>query len=382
MHKVPAFLKRFVESAINFANRLQRDIFWRTQFVVLAMLFFLCVANILIVIFSSSQLHLEVASVVVGYITDAIANGGTIPDLNSSLMLSQIYALRNAYIIFVGGSSIIATLLFGYILARIALIPTRNALSAQKQFIGNIAHELRTPLAIVRANNEIISWEAAKQSETSKLAHSNLEELDRISGIINNLLTLNTFHHVEEMVFSYVDVSQLLHGSVQKYERHIQNKALRIKEDINQNILVWGNQNAIGQMTDNIVKNAIAYTGQGGAISIAARKAGKMYAVITVADSGIGIDQEKLHRIFEPFYQADPSRSEALNSSGLGLTIVSELIKLHHGAINIDSIPKKGTTVELRLPLEPKRRFMRVAHRKQEHEHGITLNYTELAKNR
>lgn len=336
----------------NLLRKLRYDLFFRTEFIIIGVIFFLCFANVAIIAMSLQQLHLSVASTVVSNITESITN---IENQNfdstttNEKLMRDISAIGRTNLTIVLGTSLIVTLLFGYVVARIALVPTRNALGAQKQFIGNIAHELRTPLSTLKANSEILLMQKNNE-ETYSLLQCNIEEIDRISGIINNLLTLNTFRHVDQMNFSVVSMSEIITASVHKFETLATGKTISLDADISPRLEVWGNKSGMEQIVTNLIKNAIVYTPREGSVTITAHQASSQHIEFEVSDTGIGIEREKLQQIFEPFYQVEPSRSQSRGSSGLGLAIVSELVKLHHGKISIRSTPNIGTVVRVELP--------------------------------
>jgi signal transduction histidine kinase len=119
-------------------------------------------------------------------------------------------------------------------------------------------------------------------------------------------------------------------------------------------VRVLGNATALDQVLDNLIKNAIAYTpkGRGSAVTVSIEPDYRGKVALTVTDTGIGIKQEDLFHIFEPFYRGDTSRARGIGtgSSGLGLAIVNEIVRLHHGAIRIRSVVGTGTSIRILLP--------------------------------
>ncbi len=255
----------------------------------------------------------------------------------------QIFALTVA-------SVIIATMFFAYIVAHMTFEPMRNILTAQKKFIGNIAHELRTPLSIIKTNCEVALLECDVGRDVKNMIASNVEELDRISGIINNLLTLTNVIRPERMKFGAVNLSRVAHAAVDAYAELARKRRMQVTIDEDTGALLWGNETAVQQITQNILKNAIMYTPHGGRVDVAVEKYSGKYIKLSVTDSGIGIAKKDLQRIFDPFYRADLSRVRRQGGSGLGLTIASELVKLHGGTINIRSSVGQGTMVTVLLP--------------------------------
>lgn len=257
-----------------------------------------------------------------------------------------------AWYIFLGILAVV--IIFTVLLARILLRPVRDTLHYQKLFISNVAHELRTPLSTIKTSTEVALLDDKLPQSQRRVHIDVVNELDRISEIINNLLSLNTLTRPERIEFQNVDLGDLLdivvrHLSPLARERGVE---LVIKKDNFR--MVWGNPVALEQVMTNIIKNAISYTpkGSGGAVTVSVKPDYHGAIVFAVTDTGIGISQEDLFHIFEPFYRADTSRVRNIHKtgSGLGLTIVNEIVRIHHGRINIQSTPRKGTTVLVALP--------------------------------
>ncbi|HUO56176.1 MAG TPA: HAMP domain-containing sensor histidine kinase, partial [Candidatus Paceibacterota bacterium] len=249
-----------------------------------------------------------------------------------------------------------ATIILGYVIARVTLKPTRMALAYQKQFIGNVAHELRTPLSVIKTNTEVALLNSSINRELKDTLLINIDELDRISQIINNLLSLSTLVRSEGMEFTSVDFSELLSQVIDKYSALAKGSGIGIAVRKSPSLHVYGNVTALEQIAGNVIKNAINYTPRGGRVQITLVPAFNNYVELIVQDSGIGIARNDLFHIFEPFYRADPARSRLHYSgrktggTGLGLTIVSELVKAHGGRIMMRSTVGEGTTVTITLP--------------------------------
>lgn len=367
MEEILVSLRRFEALVTNYLRRAKSDPSLRTELVIIASLTFLCLANIIIVWMASYYLNSSSSIVLRDAYANMFSNGVFVvnPDNLNTLISDELRHIRNSTLIVVGTIGIILTLIMGFLIGRIALGPTRNALAAQKQFIANLAHELRTPLSIIRANNEILAMETDKHDDgVITMSRSNVEELDRVSGIINNLLTLNTFKDKGELDFEPINVSLILHKACDKMSRLIASKDQQLIRKIGSNLYAEGNLSAIEQIAINLIKNASIYTPKGGRVAVSLnRRPADGFIEMKITDSGIGIEKSKLNKIFEPFYQIDPSRSggDAGSSRGLGLTIVSELIKMHKGRISVSSRPEIGTTISVWLPvvdryqIEPKR---------------------------
>jgi signal transduction histidine kinase len=304
------------------------------------------IALLTVIVVGFNVVHEDVTNTLISKLSEAASgSGGTIPNATAEGILRSVQEVQNSSLLAIIAAIILSTALFGYALARLALIPTRNALEAQKQFIGNVAHELRTPLSIIKTNTEVALFDDSIDQNLRTTLGSNLEELDRVSEIINNLLSLSTFTRPERISFANTDLGIVVDTVLQDLSPLAERKHHSISVKKAEYRLVWGNASALGQIAMNIIKNAINYTPQGGTIAISIEPDYHGHVVFSVKDSGIGIAQKDLFRIFEPFYRAETSRSRLTGSSGLGLAIVSELVKLHNGKISVKSTPRRGTIV-------------------------------------
>jgi len=295
-------------------------------------------------------LYRDISIAILEGVRASVASSSTAPIAATVPTLGEIRTQNISVIAFL---TALATVTFGYLLTRVALSPTRNALASQKQFIGNVAHELRTPLAVIKTNTEVALFSQTLPPETRAIMNSNVEELDRLSQIINNLLSLSSSVRPERIEFSSVDVGSVASDVLEKLDPLARVRSLDISLRKGSAAYVWGNPAALEQILMNVVKNAINYTGRGGHVSVTVEAIGEDHVEILVQDSGTGIAKSDLFRIFEPFYRAEQSRNRGLGGSGLGLAIVSELVKLHHGKITVRSALGRGTTVLISLPSAP-----------------------------
>ncbi len=330
------------------------DPFFRTEVNAIALQVAFAAFIVGIVGTSFSLLNKDVSTAIVAGIRTGVTTSN--PSAIAPSVVQHIQSIRAQNLTIVILLIAIATTVFGYIIARVTLAPTRNALAAQKQFIGNIAHELRTPLAIIKTNTEISLLQDKLSKDLRETMNSNVEELDRISEIINNLLSLSALINPEKMEFKPIDLSELVADVIEKYGRlaTVSNQKLTVRKS--PHAFVKGNTTALSQVVGNLLKNAISYTPSGGSITIAVSSTPRGEIELFVQDTGIGIARKDLDRIFEPFYRAEQSRNRAKGGTGLGLTIVSELVKLHGGKISIRSTLGSGTTVAIIFPAAEIRR--------------------------
>lgn len=345
MRTVRAYWKRFVESATVWLNSYRYDPFFRTEVNVIALQVSFGLVILGLIGTAYSLLYHDFSTAVLQGFQNA-HTADSLENIGPSI-IATTDSVRTANLMGLIGSIILVTVLFGYIIARVTLAPARNALASQKQFVGNIAHEVRTPLSVIKTNTEVALLEDNVSADMRETLVSNIEELDRISEIINNLLSLSALVRPERMEFSAVDLSAIATDVVQKFSQLARRNEQQITLRKSPDCRVWGNSTALTQIVSNLVKNAVVYTPRGGHIRVTIEPAPNNQIELIVQDSGIGIARKDLFRIFEPFYRADPSRTKGAGGSGLGLAIVSELIKTHQGRITIRSAVGRGTTVSV-----------------------------------
>jgi len=256
--------------------------------------------------------------------------------------------------LYVFGSMVVVAAVFGVFVARFVLRPARETLQNQKLFISNVAHELRTPLSIIKTSSEVSLIGEDLSPTTRQSFKEIIEELNRASEIINNLLSLNALTRPERMRFQNIDLSPLVDDIVARHESFARERGIKIVVRKEVGSIAWGNRAALEQVMVNLLKNALSYTPEDtkGVVTITLRPDGKGMILFAVADTGIGISQEDLFHVFEPFYRADTSRVRNIQhqGSGLGLTIVNEMVRAHHGKIHVESAKRQGTVVSVYLP--------------------------------
>jgi len=246
----------------------------------------------------------------------------------------------------------IFSVVIGIVAANITLTPTRKAFEMQKNFIATIAHELRTPLAILRTQNEVALYDIPEQSPAVEVIKENIEQTKHLTNILNNLLLFNRIDTSEGISFDTVNLKTTIEIICERLEKLANRRRVIINRSLQAIPDIFANQTAIEQALYNLIKNAILYSKEsGGTIDILLSHTESNQALITITDNGIGIKQDKLKHIFEPFYRSNDKLVEAEPGTGLGLALVLEIVKLHHGSIVVDSTERMGTTFKIELPL-------------------------------
>ena len=346
---VTGYSKRFAASVTGFAHKYRFDPFFRTECNVIALQIIFASFLLSVVGVIATVLYHDASAAVSRGILATLAPHSTPAAIGNSVV-DELNAMRSRTIVFASTLIILTTIAFSYIIARIALSPVRHALASQKQFIGNVAHELRTPLSVIKTNTEVALMSMRVEGGLKETLDNTVKELDRISEIINNLLSLSASIRPERIEFSDVDLGAVVRSVMQQLRGLTDPRHLEIEVRISERRAVWGNPIALEQIALNIIKNAVTHTPRDGRVLISVEPVYPNYMEFTVQDSGAGIARKDLFRIFEPYYRADPSRARVGGGSGLGLTIVSELVKLHQGKITVRSAEVRGTTVTVLLP--------------------------------
>lgn len=369
-----ALLKQFAESATGFAYKYRKDVFYRTGWNVLLLQVGFALVLLAITLISINALYDEVVDGLVISIVNAISSGAN-PEVAGFSISNSLEYERQKSMLFSATGILVAAAVFSWLITRIALTPTRNALETQKQFVGNIAHELRTPLSIIKTNTEVTLFDDTLDRGLRETLESNVEELDRISDIINNLLSMNALLRPEKIEFTNIDPSATVTRVVTVLEGLSSHKSIRVDTSISTTRAIWGNAAALEQILTNVVRNALNYTPQGGKVSVSVEAGTGSRVDIRVEDTGMGIEEKDLERIFEPFFRGDASRNrKSGGGSGLGLAIVSELVKLHKGSIRIRSAPGAGTTVVISLPGGKERDGRRTSKAEERNETRIDFS--------
>lgn len=220
----------------------------------------------------------------------------------------------------------------------------------KRDLVSNVSHELKTPLTSIKGFIETLEEEITDEVQKSYLKIMR-RNTDRINNIVNDLLTLSELEHTKsEINAEETDLRQLIRKLITIFEKRICDKGLSLKIDIPDGIpVIKIDPFKIEQVFINLIDNAIKYT-ESGEIGIKLRKR-RSYVEIKISDTGVGIPESDLHRIFERFYVVDKSRSKQMGGTGLGLSIVKHIVQLHKGSIEVSSSPGKSTIFTVRLPI-------------------------------
>ncbi len=224
----------------------------------------------------------------------------------------------------------------------------------RKDFVANVSHELRTPVATAKALVEALLGGAAEEPATAERFLGNLDqEVSRLAQLIEDLLALSRLEAEETHVRREpLSVAALVEDVVERKTRLAEDYRITLKTQLDYTGEVSGDRKLLDTILSNLLDNAIKYNRPGGDVTVASELAEGGDAVeLSVADTGIGIPDDDLPRIFERFYRVDKARSRDTGGTGLGLSIVKHIAEVHGGSVSVESEEGTGTRFVLRLPL-------------------------------
>ncbi|GIP33718.1 two-component system histidine kinase PnpS [Paenibacillus sp. J2TS4] len=230
----------------------------------------------------------------------------------------------------------------------------------RSEFVANVSHELKTPVAAVKGFAETLLSGAMNDVDTARsFLQIIYDESERLNRLIGDILELSKIESRRiPLQFSPVDMELFVEQTTHVIQAEAEKKGIRLEASVTPNLFLEADEDRLRQIMNNLLSNGINYTPEGGRVRIDVRpadmdeKSGSYDKVrITISDTGMGIPKKDLPRIFERFYRVDKARSRSSGGTGLGLSIVKHLVELHKGTITVDSESGIGTTFIIELPV-------------------------------
>lgn len=230
-----------------------------------------------------------------------------------------------------------------------------EAFAMQRRFSASAAHELRTPIAVLRTKLDVFKKKKREQHEYDELITTMETYIDRLSSIITDLLEFAETSELGEA--EDVSLDSVIKTVVDDLESVAQNNMVNVQIDIQpkaqseaQTFIVKGNTNLLYRALYNLVENAIRYNNEEGSVNITLETRGQE-GVIIIADTGVGIASEQRELVFEPFYRVNKSRSREFGGAGIGLSLVKTILKRHEASITVSENNPQGSVFTIRIPL-------------------------------
>lgn len=230
----------------------------------------------------------------------------------------------------------------------------KRADEMRRDFVANVSHELRTPLSILRGYIEtLLDDPKMPRTETARILEVMDQHSKRLGLLANDLLTLAQLESgSSRLQLSDIDLTEFFAGLIRDWKKEFAAKSLKAIVVVPAGFpTIRADETRLREVFDNLLDNAVKYSREDSEIHLRAARHGDE-VVLSVSDSGIGISNRDLPRIFERFYRADKARSpESFRGTGLGLSIVKHIAQLHGGRVEAESGLGRGTTIRVLLPV-------------------------------
>jgi signal transduction histidine kinase len=269
------------------------------------------------------------------------------PDLFETFLFSRRGIYFYMFILLAG------ILIFGLALTVRTVAHELELSKMKSDFVSTISHEFKSPLSSIRQLAEMLqSGRVPSENRRQEYYDVLVEQSERLSLLIDNILD---FAKIEEgrktFDFQIVDIGLLLKEIISVIQDQVRHKDFVIQAEIEKSLPpIKADRESITQAITNLIDNAVKYSGDSRKIIVRAY-AVDQYLIFTVKDFGIGIRKEEIDKVFERFYRGGDELTRTVKGSGLGLTLVKQIIEAHHGEITVESSPGRGSTFTVRIPL-------------------------------
>lgn len=244
-----------------------------------------------------------------------------------------------------------------YYIAGVTMRPIKRVTVSKRQFVADAAHELRTPLSVIKTGIDVLRQQKnVEKEEYEALLNDIYEESDYLIDLSEDLLFLANTDDKKEIVrmkehMEKIDLYQLSLDQVRFYEDHAREKQVHLscEKEGDRAVCMYGNKTYITRMIANFIKNAIEYNKENGMVHLSVQ-ANQESVIFVIKDTGIGMTPGEQSHIFERFYRSDTARTTSQSGSGLGLSIARKIIDVHDGVITVKSEVDQGTKFYVSFP--------------------------------
>ena len=282
------------------------------------------------------------------------ADGTTTIALVETSIMDESFNRQLISTVFIVIGAMLILLLISWYLTKWMLKPVENAWCAQKRFVADASHELKTPLAVILANSQILQADDTIPKDARRWIDSTTDEAQQMSDLVNDLLTLARADESgadvkKKMPKETIDFSDLVDSAALEFDAVAFERGCELDSTIEPGIKVQGDPSGLKRLTKILVDNATKYAPKSSTVTLRlASESG--HAVLSVNNMGAPIDPEELPHLFERFYRSDKARTRETGGFGLGLAIAQSLTEAHGGTIGVTSDAEHGTTFTVRLP--------------------------------
>ena len=268
--------------------------------------------------------------------------------LNTQRDLDSFHAfMRNSII--VSSIVILSVFILLVLISKKVIAPIQQSYQKQKQFITDASHELKTPLAIIRSNTDVLELENGDSKWTKNIQN----QVDRLTSLVNSLVVFSRMEEKDTAEKVRFNLSESLHARIDDFEELASFQKKHIIADINNNIYYRGEQQAIVQLMDILLENAIKYATKETNINVTLKK-NKKYAMMKISNQA-NVKKGDLRKVFDRFYRLDESRNSTVKGYGIGLSMAKLIAEKHKEVIKAYA-PEDGIfKIEVRFTLDDKR---------------------------
>lgn len=241
-------------------------------------------------------------------------------------------------LILLNSGIIIISFIASYFLAEKTLRPIQKAMKDQKNFIANASHELKTPISIIKLENEVFLENKFGINKAKRQLNSNLEEINKLSNLVKNIINQNIINETKINKTKF-NLYNLAEQSIKGYVKKANNKNINIKLRGNNHIKINADKDLLIQVFNILMDNAIKFADKNSVVKVVVKQNG-----FSVTNTGKAIKKVDIENIFNRFYTSDKSRNKGINNGyGLGLSIAKEILEKHNGGITVKSKDRKTT---------------------------------------